>query len=375
MSYLIFRATLIGLCLWIGSQQICTAQNVQNSDWFLRGETKYKAGQWSEAISCFSEAIFENPRDKNAYYFRGDALRQSGKLFEAIKDLRTVTQMDPLDSEAWRSLGKAYRVLGRFRDELTYYEKSISCAKPEKRRELENWRSKIQQKLRQSSKGGISNQTNSLIEKAQAALQSGHLDDAINLYEAGLNFAPGDSAIYLSLADVYLLKGDKIRTMQFLEKALILDPMDTKAEARFASFHEKYSAETIESSTESKTNQSAEEFKNMSNIAEQAQDWDQAIYCYRKAAELNPMDPGCHYNLGIIYEIKGDWETAAHEYKDALRLESDHLEALLALGEIHSIFLDDHKAALEYYEKAMNKTEDKALQEKIAKRIQTLQRD
>ncbi len=72
-------------------------------------------------------------------------------------------------------------------------------------------------------------------------------------------------------------------------------------------------------------------------------------------------------------EIKGDWQTAAGEYEEAVRLKSDHVDALIALAEINSVILDDRKAALKYYQKAIENAEDSAMREKIDKRIKILQ--
>jgi tetratricopeptide (TPR) repeat protein len=108
-------------------------------------------------------------------------------------------------------------------------------------------------------------------------------------------------------------------------------------------------------------------------MAEQAQEWDQAIFYYRKAIEFDRENPDYHYNLGIIYEIKGEWQTAAGEYEKAVRLKSDHVDALVALAELNSVIFDDRKTALKYYEKAIENAGDPTTHEKIAKRIQMLQ--
>ena len=210
MNLSIYRVTLVVLCLWMIVPTVCPAEKSQKSDWFRQGEAKYKAKNWSEAVNCFSKAILENPQNKDAYFFRGDALRQKDEIFEAIKDLRTVTEMDPDYSEAWRSLGKAYRALGRFADELVFYEKAIRCAKDKTiRRELVKWKSKLEKKLSHTPKTAASQKIRSITNKARVAQEAGHLDKAVEHYNAALKLAPGESSIYLSLGEIYLSRGDR----------------------------------------------------------------------------------------------------------------------------------------------------------------------
>jgi tetratricopeptide (TPR) repeat protein len=459
MGSMIPRATLVAFCLCLIFRAICGSEDAQNSDWFRQGQIKYKAGDWREAVRCFSAAIAQNPSNKDAYYFRGDALRQAGKILEGIRDLRTVTEMDPDYSEAWRALGKAYRTLGRFADELVFYEKAIECAKDETiRRDLVKWKSKLRKKLSQAPKTAASRQIHSIIDQARVAQESGHLNKAVEHYNAALKLAPGESSIYVFLGETYLSLGARDKALESAENALILDPTASTLQARCASLlynageKEKAAAEyqkilkeggedaeiylqlgrirleqgrdgdaiicwrkaeeltsdpkaktevrlmisqlgqtesAVSAATESdpkgsifKTepsaedagiDESAQQFKTKAAIAEEAQEWDQAIFYYRKAIELDRENPDYHYNLGIIYEIRGDWRTAADAYEEAVRLKFDHVDALVALAEVNAVIFDDRKTALKYYEKAIESAGDPTIRAKIAKRIQMLQ--
>lgn len=459
MGSIIPRATLVAFSLCLISQAICGSEDAQNSDWFHQGQIQYKARNWREAANIFSSAIAQNPGNKDAYYFRGDALRQDGKILEGIRDLRTVTEMDPDYSEAWRALGKAYRTLGRFADELVFYEKAIKCVKDETiRRDLVKWKSKIQRKLSQASKNVASRQIHSIINKARVAQESGHLDTAVDHYNAALKLAPGDSSIYLALGETYLSLGARNKALEWAEKALVLDPADSGLHTRCAfllySAGEKEKAaieyqkilknngedpeiylqlgqirleqlrdgdaivcwkkaEELTSDPKAKTeiaqmiaklerresavsasaksvpkdsaknsetcaensgiDESAQEFKTKAAIAEEAQEWDQAIFYYRKAIKFDRQNPDYHYNLGIIYEIKEEWRKAAGAYEEAVRLKSDHVDALVALAEVNAVIFDDRKTALKCYKKAIESAGDPTIHEKIAKRIQMLQ--
>jgi hypothetical protein len=57
---------------------------------------------------------------------------------------------------------------------------------------------------------------------------------------------------------------------------------------------------------------------------------------------------------------------------EAARLKSDHMDALMALAEIHAVIFDYRKTALKYYEKAIEGVADPTVHEKMAGRTQML---
>lgn len=50
--------------------------------------------------------------------------------------------------------------------------------------------------------------------------------------------------------------------------------------------------------------------------------WDEAIFRWKKAVELEPDSAAAHNNLAVAYEKKGLWEKAEKEYKLAIELNS-----------------------------------------------------
>jgi tetratricopeptide (TPR) repeat protein len=49
--------------------------------------------------------------------------------------------------------------------------------------------------------------------------------------------------------------------------------------------------------------------------------WREAMFRFRRAAEINPGDAMAHNNLAVALEANGDFEGAAKEYREALRLD------------------------------------------------------
>jgi Tfp pilus assembly protein PilF len=55
-------------------------------------------------------------------------------------------------------------------------------------------------------------------------------------------------------------------------------------------------------------------------LAAQSDLWDEAIFRWKKAVELEPDSSSAHNNLAVAYEKKGLWEEAKKEYEAALKL-------------------------------------------------------
>ena len=52
--------------------------------------------------------------------------------------------------------------------------------------------------------------------------------------------------------------------------------------------------------------------------------WDEAIYRWRKALQLDPNNLMAHNNLAVAYEQLGEYELALEEYQIAYRLNSEN---------------------------------------------------
>lgn len=81
-------------------------------------------------------------------------------------------------------------------------------------------------------------------------------------------------------------------------------------------------------------------------------DFDSAVYYYKKAVEINPnyIDPWV--NMGVSYRLMEDYEKAAESYSRAMELDPNDTELLISLGALY-VVTDDPKKAIEYLEKAI----------------------
>lgn len=90
---------------------------------------------------------------------------------------------------------------------------------------------------------------------------------------------------------------------------------------------------TGESRIEEKTE--AEEWVDKGNNAYDANDYDEAIKCYKKAADLDPNLVNAHYNLGVIYGKKEMLDNAIAEYNKVLAINPRYYAAHNNLGAVY----------------------------------------
>ncbi len=91
---------------------------------------------------------------------------------------------------------------------------------------------------------------------------------------------------------------------------------------------------------------SAENQKRMSDLqasfdagvaASKAQNYDEAIASFQKAATAAPNCHDCYYNIGYAYFQKKDYANAEAAYKKATELKPDYVEAWNALANVYNV--------------------------------------
>lgn len=65
------------------------------------------------------------------------------------------------------------------------------------------------------------------------------------------------------------------------------------------------------------------------------EDYDNAIFAYTKAIELNPEDADAYTNRGVIYDIQGKYDLAIVDYTKAIELNPEDADAYTNRGVIY----------------------------------------
>lgn len=82
------------------------------------------------------------------------------------------------------------------------------------------------------------------------------------------------------------------------------------------------------------------------------EDYDSAVFYYKKAIDVNPnfIDPWV--NIGVSYRLMEEYDLAAESYAKAMELDPNDTELLVSLGALY-VVKEEPKKAIEYLEKAI----------------------
>lgn len=87
-----------------------------------------------------------------------------------------------------------------------------------------------------------------------------------------------------------------------------------------------------------------EAWMNLARIYNRKFDFEKAIECKLKAANISPNDPQVKFSLGCSYCAKGDISAAIKSYSEALELNPNFAEACECIAEQYQIIGEEEKA-------------------------------
>ena len=79
----------------------------------------------------------------------------------------------------------------------------------------------------------------------------------------------------------------------------------------------------------------------------------EAIKCFQEALEILPDDPILYDNLGFSYYALQDYDKAVYYYKKALLKNPNNTSTRMKLGEIYCDIKRDYKKAIQHFEKLL----------------------
>jgi len=139
----------------------------------------------------------------------------------------------------------------------------------------------------------------------------GDLDEAIDTHLQALEINPDNSMLYNNLGVIYFNSHNHNRAVNYLEKAITLNPDYTDAQNNLRYVKQKITKTLAEIGWE----------QNLQN------DLDSAISTYLKALKISPNNAFIHNNLGIIYFKTGNRDQAISCLEKAITLNPDYTDA------------------------------------------------
>jgi tetratricopeptide (TPR) repeat protein len=89
---------------------------------------------------------------------------------------------------------------------------------------------------------------------------------------------------------------------------------------------------------------------NLGLIYRQAGKLPEAAAALERAVQASPRQAMFHNQLGITYRLQGQFTKARDEYEKAIVLDTSYASAVLNLGILNDLYLQDRKRALELYD-------------------------
>jgi tetratricopeptide (TPR) repeat protein len=252
-------------------------------------------------------AISESSNSKEGCIALGKANQRDGLIVAAICDWKNAVVIDPNCGQAWLLLGEAYVHLRQPRDAVACYKKALLLKPPDVPVEsIKEKVAKLQEEIRQEEADPLWANCNFFNERVR------------------LVTGPSDLGINRQISS-----------------------------GQTKSLSENANGEVAEAVTE----------------AEKKGDYQQAVKLYEEILKANPSNAKVVMSLAVALELLGRFEEAISRYEEAMRLVPKNADAMVAIGDIHSISLGDDKTALYWYAKAIQNSDDPEKKKAIAHRI------
>lgn len=161
-----------------------------------------------------------------------------------------------------------------------------------------------------------------LASQAQAHIEAGRLDEAIQLYDTMVKERPDDAGTHHVLGLTYAARGDASRACLQIEKAIALEPE-----------HAPY-------------------YRSLGDVLYDAGRFESCLDAYEKAISLSPADDDTRLNFGNALQRLGLWREALGNYQQILSNQPNHFKALNNIGKTYYDQGDIDKS-LEFYDRSV----------------------
>lgn len=281
---------------------------------YFSGVVAKGLGDYAGAEKFLRQAVAINPNYFDARYSLGYVLAHLSRPAEARPELEAALKLDPNSSKARFQLAAVLRALGQ---------------KSEANKELSTFEKQKEQGVKQDVAGVKANQAN-------ADLQTGDPQKAVDLYRQSLVEDPGNARTYYNLALALDRMADRRGEREALEKAVELDPKLSRPHNQLGVLdlqdNQVAAAKKQFETAISLDPQYAEAQNNLGVLSGQLGNNAEAEKLFREATENNPQYGQAFANLGMIQASEGRFPEAAQALSTAVQIEPNNTGALSAYG-------------------------------------------
>ena len=274
-------------------------------EYTTRGVLHGIQGNYTQAVSDYSQAIDLNSKYSVAYCYRGNVYYSQEKYDQAILDYARAIELNPKYIEAYHNRGNAY-----------YSKKDYAQAK------LDYDRTSV----------AYNNRGNTYYAQRDYA-------QAILDYDQAIRFKPEDSMAYQNRGNAYYAQRDYAQAILDYDQVIRLNPEDSMAynnrgNAYYAQRDYARAILDYNQAIRFKPEDSMA-YQNRGNAYYAQRDYAQALWDYDQAIRLNPEDSTAHYNRGNVYRLQENYAQALWDYDRAISLNSEYSVAYYNRGLAH----------------------------------------
>lgn len=267
------------------------------------GLVYYQRAEFRKAIDAFTHTLKLLPRDIDAHIKLGLALHKAGNanttgtsakraLYEqAVKTYQTALEIQPHNVEALNNLGLAHQALGRFDEAIAMYEKGLNLS-PDLLQLHTNLAT-----ARDLHAGIYSLVAYQHYQVGMQAKRTGRTEAAIAAWKQAIVESPKYLQAHLQLAGLYFESGEYEMAIRTYLSAIALIPDGTHPQ----------------------TESAADIFYNVGNSYLYAQQLESAISAYQQAVELNPEMVSAWANMGTVLLEMERFDAAISACQSALK--------------------------------------------------------
>ena len=257
----------------------------------LTADLHQQKNELEKAFQHYGEAARYDSDSAAAEFGLGRHLLARGELDSALRHLERAAVLQPNAAPVHAILAKAYRRAGR---------REVAVKAARRAAEVDGKVGTNDPVLFEMMEEAVSALV--LFNRAIAAEDAGHDEEAERLYERCLEIRPRDADIHQRLGDLLIRQGRIQPARQHYLTALEIYPERVEA------------------------------LSGLGKVLTHEKKFDEAADTYRRALKIRPRHIASLNNWGSILALQGNFEAAVGKYEEALELDPRNFEAHLRLG-------------------------------------------
>lgn len=339
-----------------------------------RGHAHLRAGELTEALAAYQQALELDPDSASAHQGLGLVFYKRGSFKAAEDELREAIRRRPEGAELHYTLGLVQQDRRLFAEAIESFTRAL---------ELDPGSLSARQKraLAAFQAGRLAEAAEDFEQVAAAAPH--HLDALYNaaVAQAALNnwpraeewfsrciaLDPDNAELHYRLGIAYAQDPDDLgqKAIESLREAIRLDPQHAEARFQLGLLYAK--RKRIDDQSRQEALAQLETLARLEDLETLLPDthrvyfalatiyddcpvhWDQALAAYERCLEIRPDFAPAYNNLGVIYQRQGRLEEALKAFREAVLCDPDYERAYHNLGRLYRQRCGDWEAELETF--------------------------